>query len=60
MEAIKALVGVSLAVPLMILYLFGGIIGAIMAVVNGSAINVLLSLIIPFWGAGYTLVQIFN
>lgn len=60
MEAIKSLVGVTLFVPLMILYMFGGIIGAIMAVVNESAINVLLSLIIPFWGAGYTVISILS
>lgn len=60
MDAIKSLVGVTLFVPLMILYMFGGIIGAIIAVVNESALNVLLSLIIPFWGAGYTVISLLS
>jgi len=49
-----------LGLPVAILWFFGGIIGAVIAVAHDDALNAVLSLIIPAYGAIYTIVSMFN
>ena len=39
---------------------FGGFIGAVWAAVNDDLLNVVLSIFIPFYGAYYTIAQLFG
>ena len=48
--------GVGLAI-IGILWAFGGILGAIIGIANDSALNAVLSLLIPAYGAIYTVVM---
>lgn len=51
--------GVALA-ALFIGYVFGGFIGAVWAAIEGDLLNVVLSIFIPMWGAGYVVYQLLN
>lgn len=46
-------------IPFMIAYAFGGIAGVIVALTHNDALAVLLSLIIPMFGAIYTIATLF-
>ena len=41
-------------------YAFGGFAGALWAASEHDLLNVVLSIFIPFWGAGYVLFQVFS
>jgi hypothetical protein len=49
-----------LGLPVLILWLFGGIIGAIISVANHDALSAVLSLLIPIYGTIVTIVAIFR
>lgn len=49
-----------LGLPIVVLWLFGGFIGAVIAVVREDALSAALSLLIPVYGAIYTIVAIFQ
>ena len=54
-----ALGGVAVA-ALIIGYTFGGFVGAVWAAIEGDLLNVVLSIFIPMWGAGYIVYQFLN
>ena len=57
-ESIVAVFGGTLAMIFGAAWAFGGPVGAIWAAVNNDLLNVVLSIVIPFYGAYYTLTQL--
>ena len=57
-EAIVAFLGGTLAMIFGAAWAFGGPVGAIWAAVNDDLLNVVLSIMIPFYGAYYTIAQL--
>ena len=64
MEKLKTALGAFAAFAfiaiLIIPWTFGGFIGAVWAASNDNLLAVVLSVFIPFYGAGYTVVQLLN
>ena len=47
-------------IPVLILWLFGGIIGCVIAITREDALSAVASLLVPAFGAIYTVVMIFK
>ena len=59
-EAALATLGVALVMVVSAFWGLGGPVGAIWAAVNNDLLNVVLSIVIPFYGAYYTISQILS
>ncbi len=56
MDALKVFFGSVIGIIFLVLWFFGGIIGAIIAVSNDDALMAVASLLVPCVGAIYTVV----
>jgi hypothetical protein len=56
-SGVKVLFGSVLGIIVLALWFFGGIIGAFVGIAKGEALYAVLSLIIPAFGAIYTIVS---
>lgn len=57
---LKLLFGSLLGIIVLALWFFGGIIGAIVAIAKGEALMAVLCLIVPAFGAIYSVVSAFG
>ncbi len=60
MGALKIFFGSVVGIIVLALWFFGGIIGAIIAVANDDALMAVASLLVPCFGAIYTIVSAFG
>ena len=58
MNKLTELVSSGFFLIVMVAYTFGGIVGVVVAANAGEAVHALLSLIIPFYGAIYTVLAL--
>lgn len=56
-SSIKLLFGSILGIIVLALWFFGGIIGAIVGIAQGEALYAVLSLLVPAFGAIYTVIS---
>ena len=59
-EGIAAFLGVTFAMTVSIGWMLGGPAGAIWAAINDDILNAVLSIVIPFYGAVYVIIQLFE
>lgn len=56
-SGVKMLFGSVLGIIVLALWFFGGIIGAIVGIAQGEALYAVLSLLVPAFGAIYTVIS---
>lgn len=57
LSGVKMLFGSVLGIIVLALWFFGGIIGAIVGIAQGEALYAVLSLLVPAFGAIYTVIS---